>query len=93
MKKASVLIQNLKCGGCAHTINTKLEDINGISNVIVNVETSTVHFNYLSKEELMIAKNKLNSLGYPIEGNSNSIATKTKSYISCATGKLAKNQS
>ena len=87
--KTELNIQNLKCGGCANTITTKLSKLNGINNVEVDVESSSVSFNYESDEELTLVKSKLNILGYPIVGEKNSVASKVKSYVSCATGKMS----
>ena len=44
----TILIQNLKCGGCANTITTKISTLENISNVIVNVEDSSVSFESVS---------------------------------------------
>ncbi len=82
-------IQNLKCGGCANTIITKLSGIEGVSNVNVNVESSSVAFNYTSDNNITAVKNKLRVIGYPIEGEKNSVVSKAKSFVSCATGKMS----
>ena len=37
-------IQNLKCGGCANTIETELLKIDGVTQVLVNEEDSKVRF-------------------------------------------------
>ena len=37
-------IQNLKCGGCAHTITSKLNALEGIQNVSVDAESNSVSF-------------------------------------------------
>lgn len=87
---ANLYIQNLKCGGCAHTITTKISELLNISNVEVNVEESSVSFNYNAEDELNVVKNKLQTLGYPVEGNANSVISKAKSFVSCATGKITK---
>lgn len=89
--EARLIIQNLKCGGCAHTIVTKLSKIESIRNVIVDEEHSLLHFHYDGEEALIEVKNKLLSLGYPIEGEGNSLVSKAKSFVSCAAGKLSKN--
>lgn len=83
-------IQNLKCGGCAHTITTKISEIENISDVVVNVENDTVNFSHNTPEDASNVKSKLSALGYPIEGDSNSVVSKAKSFVSCATGKMAK---
>ena len=87
--KTTLKIQNLKCGGCANTIITKVSDLNQITDVNVNVEESTVTFTSTSEEEIENVKNKLSALGYPIEGDNNSVISKAKSYVSCATGKMS----
>ena len=90
MKNATVIIQNLKCGGCAHTITTKISELKNISNVKVDVENSSVSFNFINSEEFVGVKNKLSTLGYPIVGDVNSVISKAKSFVSCATGKMTK---
>ena len=87
--KTTLKIQNLKCGGCANTIITKISNIDQISDVNVNVEESTVTFTSTSEGEIENVKNKLSTLGYPIEGDNNSVISKAKSYVSCATGKMS----
>lgn len=87
--KTTIKIQNLKCGGCANTITTKVSDLDQITDVNVNVEESTVTFTSSSEENIENVKNKLATLGYPIEGDNNSVISKAKSYVSCATGKMS----
>ena len=84
-------IQNLKCGGCAHTIITKLNALDHIHNVSVNTESNTVSFEYSQANDLETAVELLSKLGYPGDGNSNSIGKKAKSFVSCAVGRLAKS--
>ncbi|EGV43381.1 copper chaperone [Bizionia argentinensis JUB59] len=91
--KITLEIQNLKCGGCSNTVTTKLASVAGIENVSVIVETSEVTFNYTTEDALVAAKQKLKSLGYPEADTVNSVISKAKSFISCATGKMATNES
>ena len=88
--KTSILVQNLKCGGCAHTISTKLATIENISNLQVNVDESKVSFEYSNEEDAFKVKETLKNLGYPSIEDSNSFTAKAKSFVSCATGKLSK---
>lgn len=88
--KEVIKIQNLKCGGCAHTITTKILEIENIKNVTVAVETSEVTVEYVSESDLENVKNKLSAIGYPEEGAKNSVVSKAKSFVSCATGKMSK---
>jgi copper chaperone CopZ len=90
MLSTSVKIQNLKCHGCANTIVTQLSKLNGITDVTVDNETDEVSFNYNSDSEFELAKNKLSDLGYPMEGETNSIPKKAKSFVSCAVGRMTK---
>ena len=86
--KTSIIVQNLKCGGCAKTITKTLESLNGIHEVAVEVETGTVSFQSLSMEAAITAKTTLKSLGYPSMDTDNSLFAKAKSVVSCATGKM-----
>lgn len=88
--KTSIIVQNLKCGGCAHTITTKLEAIPHVSHVLVDKECSRVSFIAATPEDALLAKNKLKALGYPSIEESNSTLIKAKSVVSCATGKIAR---
>ncbi|OIQ19479.1 heavy metal-associated domain-containing protein [Lacinutrix sp. MedPE-SW] len=88
--KSSIIVQNLKCGGCVNTIIDKLSSIKNISNVTVDKDTSTVSFRTLNSDDAFIVKSKLKSLGYPSIEDQNGLHSKTKSFISCASGKLKK---
>ena len=87
--RTDLFIQNLKCGGCAHTITTKLSELDEITNVIVNVESSLVTFEHSSENDIDLAVEKLASLGYPVEGDKNSVISKAKSFVSCAVGRMS----
>lgn len=81
-------IQNLKCGGCANTITNRLNDLEAITDVIVNNDNDTVTFNYTNDNALDEATNLLSKLGYPIIGESNPLTKKAKSFVSCAVGRM-----
>ncbi len=87
--KTSIIVQNLKCGGCANTITNKLSALNNVSGIVVSVEESKVSFDYLNEEDAFEVKDKLKNLGYPSIEVSNSVSSKAKSFVSCATGKLS----
>lgn len=86
--KTTVQIQNLKCNGCASTINNKLSVLDKINDVSIDVDKSEVSFEYDSEDTLEIVKNELHKLGYPLVGEDNKLQTKAKSYVSCAIGKM-----
>lgn len=84
-------IQNLKCGGCAHTIISKLNNLEGIQNVSVDTNSNTVSFENELASEVESATKLLSKLGYPVSGDVNSIGKKAKSFVSCAVGRMAKS--
>jgi copper chaperone len=86
--KAIVHIQNLKCGGCANTISKKLNSIDDVSDVLVEVEDNSVTFEYSEAHTLDVVKKTLADIGYPEDGETNTLASKAKSYVSCAFGKI-----
>jgi copper chaperone CopZ len=87
--KMTLYIQNLKCGGCANTITKNVSSIDAVTEVFVNVEKSAISFDYPSEEKLIEVKEKLKTLGYPEDGEANSLGSKAKSYVSCAIGKMS----
>jgi copper chaperone CopZ len=87
--KTKIYIQNLKCGGCANTIEKNLSQLNSISNIEVNVDESAVTFEIVNEAELAKAKEILKKIGYPEDGEANSLGSKAKSYVSCAIGKMS----
>ena len=87
--ETTIHIQNLKCGGCANTITKGISSIEAIQNVSVNVNESTVTFFYETEAQVNEVKNKLKSLGYPEDGEANTLGAKAKSYVSCAIGKMS----
>ncbi len=88
--KKTIIVQNLKCGGCARTITNKLSELENISEVTVVPEDSSVTFTYGTADDLSKVEDKLKHLGYPSIDSKNTLASKAKSFVSCATGKMAK---
>ena len=87
--KTKLSIQNLKCGGCANTIINKLYELDNISSVSVDVESSVVTFEHKSENAIDTAVEKLATLGYPVEGDKNTVISKAKSFVSCAVGRMS----
>ena len=85
----NIIVQNLKCGGCASTITKGVSSVDGIEDVKVDVETSTVSFTSKT-DDLTAVYKKLAQMGYPAEGDKNSIGQKAKSFVSCAVGRVGK---
>ena len=88
--KTSIIVQNLKCGGCAQTITTKLAEIKDISKLYVDVDESKISFDYTNENDAIEVKEKLKALGYPSIEDNNDLLLKAKSFVSCATGKFSK---
>lgn len=86
--RTSIIVQNLKCGGCAKTITTKLSQLENVTNILVDTESSTVSFVASNSEVAISVKEKLKSLGYPSIEDVNGVLSKAKSFVSCATGKI-----
>jgi copper chaperone CopZ len=86
--RTSIIVQNLKCGGCANTITTKLSELKNISEIEVHNDTSTVSFVTQDADDAFAVRNKLRSLGYPSVDDENSVMSKAKSFVSCASGKM-----
>jgi copper chaperone len=78
--KTTLPIQNLKCGGCANTIITRLSDLKYIQ----KVQVETAH-NSLEQAIKLLSK-----LGYPIDGENNPLIKKATSFVSCAMGRMNK---
>ncbi|QFZ54934.1 heavy-metal-associated domain-containing protein [Oceanihabitans sp. IOP_32] len=83
-------IQNLKCGGCANTIVTRLNELTEISDVKVDNASNSVSFNHSTEAELETVTSLLTKLGYPVAGDKNALTTKAKSFVSCAVGRMGK---
>jgi copper chaperone CopZ len=86
--KTTLEIQNLKCGGCAHTIISKLNSLPGLCDVEVNNDTYSVTFTHITKHNIHEAEILLAKLGYPVIGKKNALTTKAKSFVSCAIGRI-----
>lgn len=83
-----ITVQNLKCGGCANTITKKIQTMEDVSNVNINVEDNTVFISYSKEETYAQVVSALKTMGYPEENESNTLGNKAKSYVSCAIGKM-----
>ena len=84
-----IKVQNLKCGGCANTIQQKLISLQGVENVTIDVENKLVHITHQDSVSFEILANKLKAIGYPMEGEENSLGAKATSMVSCAIGKIS----
>ena len=92
--KASIPIENLKCGGCANSIKKALMELQGVQDVAVDRDNETVNITGDDSLNLNVVKEKLHHLGYPEKGSVegfDKFASNAMSYVSCAIGKLSDN--
>ena len=89
--KTTLKIQNLKCSGCANTITKTLSVIDIVTDVHVSNNSNTVSFSHNNEDDILEIKEILIKLGYPAVGDKNVFTTKTKSYVSCAIGRVNTN--
>ena len=90
MKTEKIIIENLKCHGCANTIRKGLMRIEEVSNVDIDIEESSVKIEYEGKNNMReVFVEKLRKLGYPEEGTGK-LKQQIKSYISCTIGRVNK---
>ena len=84
-------VENVKCGGCASTLKSKLRETFG--KVEVNLETMPREITLeLEEEHLQELRTALRGLGYPMSDEKLNLfetgSTKAKSFVSCAVGKV-----
>lgn len=89
--KKSFEVQNVKCGGCASTLKTKLKDKFGEVEVDLEKMPRVITLD-IEDDKIELLKESLRSLGYPLTTDELStfqnIETKAKSFVSCAIGKM-----
>ena len=88
----SILVENIKCGGCANSIQRGLEEDPRVNSVQVAVEQGLVEVDAeASARPELVAR--LAKLGYPevdtVEGAAR-LKAKAKSFVSCAIGRVNK---
>jgi len=89
--KQTFEVFNVKCGGCASTLKTKLAEEFGEIEVNLNVLPGKITVEIDDKDIDKLAK-ALKKLGYPLASEEmsfmDSTSTKAKSFVSCAIGKM-----
>lgn len=86
-----IAVENIKCGGCASTIRTKLLGIDGVRNVEIDIKAGLVKIDADENLKQQITY-KLAQIGYPEVGSVEglqSIGAKAKSFVSCAVGRMS----
>ena len=89
--KMSFEVLNVKCGGCAGTLKSKLKDKFGEVEVDLDKTPRVITLD-MEESQMEELKESLRSLGYPLTTDELStfqnIETKAKSFVSCAIGKM-----
>ena len=94
-----IVVDNIKCGGCANTVKKGLLEFACVQDVAVDVEQGLVDITLkhsaetLSEEDEIAIKKALQQMGYPESGSLGglkSAGAKAKSFVSCAIGKMSK---
>jgi copper chaperone len=83
-------INNLKCGGCANTIVKGLDQIDGVSSVVVDATMQMVRLEADEATRPAIVA-RLHDMGYPEKGSVRGLSAavaEAKSFVSCAVGRL-----
>lgn len=86
----TIAVENIKCGGCASSIRSKLIERRMARSVEVDVDNGEVHIegDAESRNEVALA---LAKMGYPEVGSvegTKAAAAKAKSFVSCAVGRV-----
>ena len=84
-------VENIKCGGCASTIRSRLEAMAGVDKIEVDIGDGIVSIEG-SEDSREAVTAKLLKLGYPESGTAEGIAAakaKAKSFVSCAVGRIS----
>lgn len=63
--KTKITLNNIKCGGCADTIKNGLKSLPEVSEINIDIPSSSVEVTYNDSFPLAKIKEKLSSLGYP----------------------------
>lgn len=80
-------LENIKCGGCANFIESKLNKDFDLKDVKVDFEKGEVEFNAPENLDINLVVETLSKMGYPEIGKGNTIQ-KAKSYVSCMIGRM-----
>lgn len=93
--ETTIVIDNLKCGGCANTIKKNVQEFEHVTHVTVEPENERVIISYTQAIDIPAIKSKLHSLGYPEKDTAqgfDKFASNIKSYVSCAIGRLTDDE-
>ena len=82
-------VENIKCGGCASSVTSKLTALDSVNEVSVDIENGMVHIDGEENRRNDYV-DTLAKIGYPEVGSVEGLAStgaKVKSFVSCAIGR------
>lgn len=85
-----ISVENIKCGGCANTISTKLNALTIVDSCDIDIEKGLVCITGDEAGRNQVTQLLL-KLGYPESGTAEGLKAakaKAKSFVSCAVGKM-----
>ena len=85
-----ISVENIKCGGCASTIKTRISELDTVDTCDVDVENGIVSIEGDEQHRATVAA-RLMDLGYPESGTAEGLKAakaKAKSFVSCAVGRM-----
>ena len=86
-----ISVENIKCGGCASTIKTRISELDTVDSCDVDVENGIVSIEGDEQHRAAVAA-RLLDLGYPESGTAEGLKAakaKAKSFVSCAVGRMS----
>ena len=83
-------VENIKCGGCANTITTRLSALDSVESCEVDIENGVIMVNGDEADKATVLALLL-KLGYPETGSAEGLKAakaRAKSFVSCAVGRM-----
>jgi len=88
-------VENVKCGGCASTLKKKLAPLFGDVEVNLDVHPRQITLE-IEEEQMPELQTALREIGYPLSSDAlgllDTASTKVKSFVSCAVGRMDKEE-
>jgi copper chaperone len=82
-------VENIKCDGCAQSIERAIRELPGVSCVAVDVAAGRVSVTSKADQRTPV-RDVLARLGYPERGSVNGLGTRARSFVSGAVGRMSK---
>ncbi len=84
-------VENIKCGGCANTIQKRLIETHDLDQVEVDIELGRITATSTVEGQEDLIGETLLALGYPKQGSVEGLGhvkAKAVSFVSCAIGRM-----